>query len=145
MVLLLMCIERLDSYLEYASTAGIISGYSLTLIDNSTDSRVRNDIAEQLDGFWHQPGKKPQLITTDRNLGYGLAHNPGITASKTDFHLLLNQDVLFDKYALHNAIQFIKANRNMALLTPNAINSEGNREYLNKRYPGILVLLIRGF
>lgn len=39
----------------------------------------------------------------------------------------------------------MKANRNVALLTPNATNSEDNREYLNKMYPGILVLLIRGF
>ncbi|HYQ71071.1 MAG TPA: glycosyltransferase family 2 protein [Gammaproteobacteria bacterium] len=145
MVLLSRCIESLDSALGYASTAGVISGYSLTLIDNSIDSRVRNDIAELLDELWHQPGNKPQLVTTASNLGYGLAHNLGIKASKMDYHLLLNPDVLFDKPALHNAIQFMKANRNVALLTPGATNNEGDREYLNKRYPGILVLLIRGF
>ncbi|MGB5178643.1 MAG: glycosyltransferase, partial [Gammaproteobacteria bacterium] len=98
-----------------------------------------------LDEYWHQPGRQAQLVTTARNVGYGMAHNLAILASEMDLHLILNPDVLFDEHALYNAVQFMKANMNVALLTPCSSNSDGSREYLNKRYPGILVLLMRGF
>ena len=145
MALLTRNIESLNRSLEYARTAGVISDASLTLIDNSTDSQIRDGLAGLLDECWCQPDNKPQLVATDNNIGYGMAHNLAIIASKMDFHLVLNPDVLFDEQALNNAVQFMSANRDVALLTPYAANNEGNREYLNKRYPGILVLLIRGF
>jgi len=36
-------------------------------------------------------------------------------------------------------------NEDVALLTPSVSNNNGNREYLNKRHPGLLTLLVRGF
>jgi GT2 family glycosyltransferase len=145
MDLLSRSMESLGRSLEYAKNAGVISGACLTLIDNSADSRIRDGLAELLDEHWCQPGDASQLVTTEKNIGYGMAHNRAIVASTMDFHLLLNPDVLFDEHALANAVEFMVSNGDVVLLTPSVSNNQGGREYLNKRYPGVLVLLVRGF
>jgi len=139
------CLGSLASAIKYARQQGSITDYALAIIDNSTDTRIHKELAKLLDTAWHLPGTVPQLLPTQQNLGYGKAHNLVITGSSMDYHLVLNPDVVLDREALHNAVRFMQAHERTVLLTPNVRNADGKQEHLNKNYPDMTSLLLRGF
>ena len=139
------CLVSLGKAIDYARQQGSITDISLTVIDNSTDTHIHEELGKLLDTAWRLPGAVPQLLPTQRNLGYGMAHNLAITASAMDYHLVLNPDVVLQCEALHNAVVFMQTHEHTALLTPGVYNADGNREYLNKGYPDVTTLLLRGF
>ena len=61
------------------------------------------------------------------------------------FHLLLNPDVEFDETALQLALDYLRSAPELAVLAPIAFNAQGNREYLAKDYPSVMVLAVRAF
>ncbi len=61
------------------------------------------------------------------------------------YHLILNPDAILDPTALSEAIRFLEANADVGLLAPDVHGSAGERQYLCRRYPSVLVLLLRGF
>jgi GT2 family glycosyltransferase len=144
-VLLTRCLQSLRVAIEHAAQAKQLSEVELIIIDNSSDSKIHEELQAIAYNNWNASREKIQVQTTEANLGYGKAHNLAIRQITTDYHLVLNPDVILDKTSLGNAIHFMKKYPNVVLLTPSVINASGMREYLNKRYPDFLTLLIRGF
>lgn len=139
------CLVSLGSAIDYARQHGSITDYLLTVIDNSADLRIQDELRKLIGAAWQLPGTEPQFLSTRQNLGYGRAHNLAISDSTMDYHLVLNPDVVLDHESLHNAVMFMRAHDRTALLTPDAYNANGDREYLNKNYPDVVTLLLRGF
>ncbi|NIA26637.1 MAG: glycosyltransferase [Desulfobulbaceae bacterium] len=139
------CLGSLGSALDYARQQGSIQDASLTVIDNSTDTRIHDALGKLLATAWQATETVPQLLQMQSNLGYGKAHNIAIRASTMDYHLVLNPDVVLDREALHHALGFMQAHEHTVLLTPSVNNADGDREYLNKDYPDVTTLLLRGF
>lgn len=79
------------------------------------------------------------------NIGYGAGHNLAIHEAAGDFHLILNPDVILEEDALVQALNFMEAHRLVGLLAPEVVDGQGNIQYLCKRYPSVLDLLLRGF
>ena len=86
-----------------------------------------------------------QCLKNNTNLGYGAGHNIVISIIQSDFHLVLNPDVLLDSRALLEAIAFLSEKPEIVALTPLASEPSGQRQYLAKRLPTILDFLLRGF
>ena len=84
-------------------------------------------------------------ISGQGNIGYGRAHNLILDSLTSDFHLVLNPDVVIDEKALVNALSIIIQDNNIIGISPNAENLLGEKQYLCKRYPSVLTLFIRGF
>ncbi len=84
------------------------------------------------------------LVRGHGNIGYGAAHNLALRQSGADYHLILNPDVEFDPDALAAGLDYLLANPAAVLASPAAMN-DGEQQYLCKRYPSVLVLLMRGF
>jgi len=143
--LLARCLESLHTAAEFARRKERLSGISLVLVDNSANLQIRDKLSELLNTTTNLPWIKAQVLATPSNLGYGRAHNLAITHTHAEYHLVLNPDVLLEEDALQNALQFMEQHLNIALLTPSAVSEHGKKEYLNKRHPGFLTLIIRGF
>ncbi len=79
------------------------------------------------------------------NVGYGRGHNIAIAPSTKTFHLILNPDAVLEPAALAESIHFLQANPEVGLLAPDVRGSAGERQYLCRRYPSVLVFLLRGF
>jgi GT2 family glycosyltransferase len=73
-----------------------------------------------------------------------MGHNLAL-ASSADYHLILNPDVLLEEPALTHALEFLEANPDVGLLAPSVTGPSGEVQYLCKRFPSVLVLLLRGF
>jgi GT2 family glycosyltransferase len=79
------------------------------------------------------------------NVGYGRGHNIAIAESAMTYHLILNPDAELDREALGAALRYLAVNPDVGMLAPEVRGDAGERQYLCKRYPSVLVLLLRGF
>lgn len=123
--------------------AWIKGEHTLTLIDHTPDSRqesgpVLSDCASE----WF--GSPVEVMIDPSNPGFGGGHNRVLLRAR-DYHLVLNPDVELAPDALQQAIEFMLRHPDCGLLTPAAFFADGTRQYLCKRYPTVLDLLLRGF
>ena len=79
------------------------------------------------------------------NVGYGRGHNLAILTSNATHHLILNPDAVLEPGALVEALRFLRENPGVGMVTPDVHGAAGERQYLCRRYPSLLVLFLRGF
>lgn len=84
-----------------------------------------------------------KLIQGQGNIGYGAAQNLAIEQTTSDYHLVLNPDVVVARDALEECVSFLEAAANTVMLTPQGFDSGENYASLAKRDPSVLVLLLR--
>ena len=138
--LLLCTLQSLQAALLYAQAQQPITA-QLTLVDNHG-----ND-AELLHQLVQQSGLAPvaEIICNQNNPGFGSANNQVIDNAASDYHLILNPDVELQNDALLVAISYLQQHRQTVAVSPACRNGSGATEYLCKRYPGLFILLLRGF
>tara|TARA_B100001250_G_scaffold320967_1_gene283920 strand:- start:9513 stop:10370 length:858 start_codon:yes stop_codon:yes gene_type:complete len=78
------------------------------------------------------------------NLGYGRAQNLLLGKLESDFHVILNPDITLEEDALFEGFKVFTNNPSVVMASPNARDIRGEKLYLCKRYPSLLVLLMRG-
>lgn len=107
------------------------------LVDNcSTDSTVE----------FVEKNFPDVLITRNRKqLGYGANQNQNIARAKGKFILLMNPDIVVPEELFHTMVSFLEQNKDAGIATCRVCNEDGSCQYLNKREPAILDLLIRRF
>ena len=79
------------------------------------------------------------------NRGFGAGHNTVINKLQSDYHLVLNPDVELSGDALALGLSALQADEGIALVSPRVSANNGRQEFLCKRYPSVLVLLLRAF
>lgn len=85
------------------------------------------------------------VIAGHGNVGYGAGHNLALAQSNSTYHLVLNPDVELAADALEKALAFLDANAGYGLLTPYICDETGDQQFLCRRFPTVLDLLVRGF
>jgi hypothetical protein len=111
-----------------------LSSWSLAIVDNGENSASLNAFESE----------NISIIKNRHNVGYGAAHNQTIIDSKSEFHLILNPDVIMDPDCVSETIDFLTNNPDVVLAGPHGIKPDGLKAYLCKRYPSLLVLIVRG-
>lgn len=142
--LLKQVFQHVDASLSYARRYGNLTSVTLILVHNGPDTNHRDEWQHLLNQ-WVKQADNVELLSNHGNIGYGAGHNLALNNSKSDYHLVLNPDVLLEKDALLHAFEFMVSHPAVGLLTPAARDREGYRQYLCKRYPTLLDLLLRGF
>jgi GT2 family glycosyltransferase len=105
----------------------------------STDSRALcTQIFEEAPVAW-------EYLKLDRNAGYGAGHNAALQRDLGEYHLILNPDVELPTNWLADSLAFLDAEPDIVLFATRGKNSQGEEEYLAKRYPTVWVLLLRAF
>ncbi|WP_176049404.1 glycosyltransferase family 2 protein [Burkholderia sp. BCC1644] len=90
-------------------------------------------------------GITTRILSGHGNVGYGRGHNLAIEASTRPLHLILNPDIDLDANALVAARAFLDSHPDTGALTPWIGDDAGGQQYLCRRYPAMLDLLVRGF
>lgn len=114
---------------------------SLVILDNSVEE-AKEDVELIAQTIWKNPF---HFIRSDKNLGYAAGHNEAVKKVQSDYHLILNPDVLLDSSALIHALDYLKADPQTILVSPQAYSENGDRQYLCKSYPSVFDLFLRGF
>ena len=131
-------LQSLNRYFE-------VDPLSVVLVDNSEIVHVTAEDVASLQEILAPAKAALSLIQGNGNVGYGAGHNFAISGTRTDFHLVLNPDVTLAEDCLVEGIAYLKANPDVLIASPRARGASGRRQYLCKRQPSVLVLLIRGF
>jgi hypothetical protein len=131
--------------LEYAREQKSMGEVFFWLIDNGSGHAWKENLQAlldaELDGVdW----LTVRLISGQGNVGYGQGHNIAIRQSTCDYHLVLNPDVMLEQDAIHEAVVFMEAHKDVGLLAPFVVEKNGTLQYLCKRYPSVLDLFLRG-
>ncbi len=119
----------------------------ITIVDNGEGGGGSADFSAadcaELAGPLRLRGCGLRMLRGHGNIGYGAAHNLVIRESEAEYHLLLNADAELDPDALGAGLGYLVSNPAAVLVSPAASNG-GGRQYLCKRYPSVLVLMLRG-
>jgi GT2 family glycosyltransferase len=130
-----------------AAQAGALGAVRIVLHDNASSpsyglrlrrlyrvyARRLSDIAEL------------SLSQALRNEGYGRGHNRALAGAAEDLLLVLNPDVEVAPSALIAGLTALRDFTEAVAVGPRCERDDGRREYLCKRYPAVLDLLLRGF
>lgn len=118
----------------------------LSLVDNSDDQATYDKVADWLENFRAMaPDWTLRLVRSPGNIGYGRGNNLVIADARSDYHLVVNPDLFVDANALVEAVRFMEEHRDVGLLTPAVFGEDGERHYLCKRHPTLLVMFLRSF
>jgi GT2 family glycosyltransferase len=142
--LLAQTLDSLATAVDFARAEGLLDVVAVTVVDNGSPDAAALDQAVR--GALPPERRIPSDIRRGQgNVGYGRGHNVALEGSATDYHLILNPDAIVEPGALAEALRFLRANPDVGLLTPEVRGAEGERQYLCRRYPSVLVLFLRGF
>ena len=138
-------LESLLNAILYLGQSQTLSVTPIYLVDNSDQTPLSLDIFAEFRALCTELKVDLRHLYGQGNVGYGRAHNLVLEKLDSDYHLILNPDVVLEEAALLEAISFINYKRGIVMLSPNAKDSLGAKQYLCKRYPSVFTLLVRGF
>ena len=115
------------------------------LIDNSETDELNLDMFSSLGDEATRLNLEPRLLKGHGNIGYGRAHNLPLSKIESEYHLILNPDIVLDTNCIASGVTFLKETPDAVLATPQASDHNGDKQYLCKRYPSVLTFLLRGF
>ena len=112
--------------------------YKLYLIDNSKFNLINDKLVLN---------ENVEYIHTGKNLGFGAGHNVAINLAKaiSEFHLVLNADVIFNPDILYNIYNYMVQNNQIGLLAPKIYNLDDTIQYSAKLLPTPMNLIVRRF
>ena len=117
-----------------------VASLQVTIIDNGSSMEYQSGLeALRVEGLEYS------LLRLLENRGFGAGHNRGIARGQGGYHLVLNPDVDVAPDALKAAISLLSADPGTVLVSPYSQGSDGQQEFLCKRYPSVLVLALRAF
>ncbi len=118
----------------------------LSLVDNSSDQAAHDNVEVWLENFRAMvPDWTLQLVRSPGNIGYGRGNNLVIVGAKSDYHLVVNPDLFVEVNSLVEALRFMEDHSDVGLLTPAVLGEDGERHYLCKRHPTLLIMFLRSF
>jgi len=137
--------ESLERAVRTAMEAGRAHRVTVYLVDNASSPGYRSELEAWLQRRVQNGSCALEYLPLNGNRGFGAGHNAVIMSLESDYHLVLNPDVELAEDALSRALAIFAGEADIALLSPGVRGPAGQREYLCKRYPSVLVLLLRGF
>ncbi len=139
-------LSSLRTAADYVAAHGPVGEVALRLVDNGPGESWRQPLEVLLAEEWECAACGSwEILFLGRNVGFGMGHNAALEGLNTEYHLVLNPDVVMAEDALAQAISFMKENPDVGLLVPLAVDGSGKRQYLCKQYPAVVNLFLRGF
>lgn len=124
------CIESILSYTKNID-------FTLYVSDNfSTDNTVeliRHHFPEVI------------VLENEKNGGFGYGHNQVIPLLNSDYHCVINPDIVVDSEVISNLVNYLQEHSQIGLITPKILNQDGTEQYLPKRNPKFSYVILSKF
>jgi len=146
MRLLDRCLRKLLLAVEAARADGVVRTVAIALVDNSANRVVAGSVIRLALARFKDANVQQAFLHGHANIGYGAAHNLVLHGSGADYHLVLNPDVELEPDALAVGVRWLATHPDVGAIAPLVLGGDGTtQEYLCRRYPTVLDLLLRGF
>lgn len=108
-------------------------GLEVYLVDNHSTDKTVERVKE----------KYPEcnILQMEKNLGYGSGHNRAISVVESEYHMVINPDIVFTDGIISQFIEYMDSNPDIALCSPKVLNRDGSTQYLPKQRPSMKFLL----
>lgn len=120
-----------------------ISKFYIDIVNNDSTRKTNLIVKNYIIRFIKEDFVQVDILDGHGNVGYGCGHNLSIKMQKSDYHLILNPDVMIHEQALTNGIEYLNNNSSVGLVVPRVKNEPLG--HLCKKYPSVMCLFIRGF
>ncbi len=118
----------------------------LIVVDNSSDAPENKKNESWLNARRQfLPDWNVKFLLSPGNVGYGKGNNLVIDTVTSDYHLVLNPDLFLEEDSLSRAVEFLEENSDFGLVTPAVFGVDGERHFLCKRHPTLLIMYLRSF
>lgn len=138
-------LKSLHRAAQFAHDTGELGRMTVWLVDNASDDRYRSTLKAELANWPQSHWVDVQYMPQARNRGFGSGHNSVLPQLASEFHLVLNPDVELQDDTIQQGLAVLRQNHDIVLLSPKVLGGQGVQEFLCKRHPSVLVLLLRGF
>lgn len=128
-----------------AQKEGDLESVVVYLIDNASQASYQEALSALLDSWPADESCQLQYLPQADNLGFGHGHNTVLESLGSDFHIVLNPDAVLQSDTILAGLCSMMRDDSIVLLSPRVFGPEGGQEFLCKRYPSAMVLLLRGF
>ncbi len=112
--------------------------FVLYLIDNASPDGTGARLAATDFG-----DARAQVLCLPRNLGFGRGHNAVLPRLASDFHFILNPDILLDSDVLNGMANWMTLHTDAVMATPQLYFPDGRIQHLPRRKPTPYALLAR--
>ena len=114
-----------------SNTTGV--GLDLYVSDNASQDNFPETIKNMF----------PQItvIENDKNGGFGFAHNKVIDQINSDYHAIINPDVLIDSDVLTGLCNYMEEHKDVVMVTPKVLSADGTEQHLPKLQPKFKYML----
>lgn len=138
-------VDSLLASMQFARSQQVLSQAVLHLIHNGEPSTGFAALADRVVERCRQHEVQFELFEGHGNVGYGRGHNLSIHSVNTDFHLVLNPDVVLARESLVQGLQYLQSAPTVAALSPAVCDGDGHKQHACKRFPTVLDFVLRGF
>jgi GT2 family glycosyltransferase len=140
------CFRKLLLAIEAARADGAVRKVGLALVDNTGERKVAASVIRLAQSRFGESSVQLTFLHGHANIGYGAAHNLVLHGSGADFHLVLNPDVELSPDAIAVGLRWLAMHPDVGAIAPEVFSGDGeSQEYLCRRFPSVLDLLLRGF
>lgn len=109
---------------------------TLYIVDNGSTDNTLPILKEQ---FASDP--RFVLLETGKNIGFGAGHNQVLPFLESDYHCVVNPDILLKDNAVDRMAEYMNEHDNVVLLSPKICYPDGREQILGKRNPHFLYIL----
>lgn len=106
-----------------------VNNFAVTIVDNASSD---NTVALVKKNY---PTIK--VIESKKNVGFGAGHNLAIKEIDSDYHIFVNPDISVESNQIKNMIEYLEKNKDVVILTPKVLNTDGTEQFLPKVFPKI--------
>lgn len=121
--------ETLKTLYEYTKEID----FKLYVVDNnSTDGTVE-----------HIKESYPQVevVALKENLGFGAGHNKAVRMVDSDYHVIINPDIVFIENSIKKMVDYLENNEDIGVLSPKICFPDGREQILGKKDPHFKYIL----
>jgi len=103
------------------------------------DNASGDSTAERL----RQEFKDVEVVENDSNKGFGSGHNTVLPLLESDYHLIVNPDIVVESDVVSELASFLDNNSEVGIVTPKILNLDSSDQELPKRQPVVAALIGR--
>ena len=125
--------DEIDILMRSLQSCSYFDKMTVYVIDNASSDGTPEYIKEHYG--W------ARVIESKDNLGFGRGHNLVIKNTNSKYHIIMNPDISVPEDAIKNAIEYIRENEDIAVVTPFVMNIDGTQQHLPKRNPSVKYMI----
>ncbi|HPZ00218.1 MAG TPA: glycosyltransferase family 2 protein [Clostridiales bacterium] len=117
-----------------------LKSFTLYVVDNGSTDHTCSLLKERF-----SEDSRFVLLETGENCGFGAGHNKVLPLIQSDYHCVINPDILLKDDVVEKMVTYMNAHPDVVQLSPRICFPDGKDQILGKRYPNLLYLIASHF